>query len=48
MTRCEQELINGEVEIEAFLTHLAVDKEVSPSPQNQVMNEMGDIGSLSN
>jgi len=48
MTCREEELINGEAKIEAFLTHLAVDKEVSPSPQNQGMNEMGDIGSFSN
>ena len=29
MTRRKEELINGEAKIEAFLTHLAVDKEVS-------------------
>jgi hypothetical protein len=29
MTCREEELINGEAKIEAFLTHLAVDKEVS-------------------
>jgi hypothetical protein len=34
MTRHEEELINGEAEIEAFLTHLAVDKEVSLPTQN--------------
>ena len=38
MTRHEEELINGEAKIEAFLTHLAGDKEVSPSTQSQVMN----------
>jgi len=34
MTCREEELINGEAEIEAFLTHLAVDKEVSLPTQN--------------
>jgi len=35
-----EELINGEAKIEAFLTHLAVDKAVSPSTQNQAMNAL--------
>jgi hypothetical protein len=34
MTCREEELINGEAKIEAFLTHLAVDKEVSLPTQN--------------
>ena len=34
MTRREEELINGEAKIEEFLTHLAVDKEVSLPTQN--------------
>ena len=40
MTCREEELINSEAKIEAFLTHLAVYKEVSPSTQNQVMNAL--------
>jgi len=35
-----QDLINGEAKIEAFLTHLAVDKAVAPSTQNQAMNAL--------
>jgi len=35
-----QDLIDGEAKIEAFLTHLAVDKTVSPSTQNQAMNAL--------
>jgi len=35
-----QDLIGGEVKVEAFLTHLAVDKAVSPSTQNQTMNAL--------
>lgn len=35
-----QDLIDGEAKIEAFLAHLAVDKNVSPSTQNQAMNAM--------
>lgn len=31
---------NGEAKIEKFLTHLAVDKHVSPSTQNQAMNAL--------
>jgi hypothetical protein len=31
-------IINDEAKIEAFLTHLAVDKAVSPSTQNQALN----------
>ena len=34
------DLKNGETKIEAFLTHLAVDKAVSPSTQNQALNAM--------
>jgi len=34
MTRREEELINGGAKMEAFLTHLAVDKEVSLPTQN--------------
>jgi len=34
MTRREEKLINGKAKIEAFLTHLAVDKEVSLPTQN--------------
>jgi hypothetical protein len=32
-----QDLIDGEAKIEAFLTHLAVDKDVAPSTQNQAL-----------
>ncbi len=35
-----QDLIDGEAKIEAFLTHLAVDKNVAPSTQNQAMNAL--------
>jgi integron integrase len=35
-----QDLIDGEAKIEAFLTHLAVDKIVAPSTQNQAMNAL--------
>jgi len=35
-----QDLIGGEVKVEAFLTHLAVGKAVSPSTQNQAMNAL--------
>ena len=35
-----QDLIDGEAKIEAFLTHLAVDKGVAPSTQNQAMNAL--------
>ncbi len=34
------DLINGEDKIEAFLTHLAVEKNVAPSTQNQAMNAL--------
>ena len=37
---CREELMNGEAKIESFLTHLAVDKDVSPSTQNQTMNAL--------
>jgi len=30
----------GKIEIEAFLTHLAVDKKVAPSTQNQAFNAL--------
>ena len=36
----EEELINGEAKIEAFLTHLAVDKEVSLPIQNEALNPL--------
>ena len=39
-----QDLIDGEAKIEAFLTHLAVDKNVSPSTQNQAMNALVFLG----
>ena len=35
-----QDLIDGEARIESFLTHLAVDKDVAPSTQNQAMNAL--------
>lgn len=35
-----QDLIDDEAKIEAFLTHLAVDKAVAPSTQNQAMNAL--------
>jgi len=35
-----QDLIDGEARIETFLTHLAVDKTVAPSTQNQAMNAL--------
>lgn len=35
-----QDLIDGEAKIEDFLTHLAVDKAVAPSTQNQAMNAL--------
>jgi len=35
-----QDLIDGEAKIETFLTHLAVDKSVAPSTQNQAMNAL--------
>jgi len=35
-----QDLIDGEAKIEAFLKHLAVDKTVAPSTQNQAMNAL--------
>jgi len=35
-----QDLVDGEAKIEAFLTHLAVDKAVAPSTQNQAMNAL--------
>ena len=38
MTR--QDLAGGEAKIEEFLTHLAVEKAVSPSTQNQAVNAL--------
>jgi len=35
-----QDLIDGEAKIEAFMTHLAVDKDVAPSTQNHAMNAL--------
>jgi site-specific recombinase XerD len=35
-----EDLKNGEIKIEAFLTHLAVNKDVSASTQNQAMNAL--------
>jgi len=37
---CRNDLADGEEKIEAFLTHLAVDKSVAPSTQNQAMNAL--------
>jgi len=37
---CREGLMNDEDKVESFLTHLAVDKEVSPSTQNQAMNAL--------
>ena len=34
------DLKNGEQKIEAFLTHLAVKKNVAPATQNQAMNAL--------
>jgi hypothetical protein len=39
-THREEELLNEESKTEAFLTLLIVDKEVSSSRQNQVMNAL--------
>jgi site-specific recombinase XerD len=39
MTRRE-DLAEGEKKIEAFLTHLAVERNVSPATQNQAMNAL--------
>jgi hypothetical protein len=41
-----QDLIDGEAKIEAFLTHLAVDKDVAPSTQNH--EHLGRLLSCSN
>jgi hypothetical protein len=40
MTCREEELINGEAKIEAFLTHPAVNKEVSLPTQNEALNPL--------
>jgi len=37
---CREEIMNGEAKVESFLTHLAVDKGLSPSTQNQAMNAL--------
>jgi len=37
---CREGIINGEAKVEAFLTHLAGDREVSPPTQNQGMNAL--------
>lgn len=37
---CREDLNNGEAKIETFLTHLAVNKDVAPSTQNQAMNAL--------
>jgi site-specific recombinase XerD len=37
---CREDLMDGERKIEAFLTHLAVEENVSPSTQNQAMNAL--------
>jgi len=37
---CRGEIMNSEAKIEAFLTHLTVDKGLSPSTQNQAMNAL--------
>lgn len=38
--KSRQDLSNGEVKIEAFLTYLAMERTVSPSTQNQAMNAL--------
>jgi len=38
--RSREDLQNGEVKIEAFLTHLAVNKDIAPATQNQAMNAL--------
>ncbi len=38
--RSRLDLENGEKKIESFLTHLAVEKDISPSTQNQAMNAL--------
>jgi hypothetical protein len=37
---CREDLLPTEPKIEAFLTHLAVDKDVAPATQNQAMNAL--------
>ncbi len=37
---CRDDLKDGEAKIEAFLTHLAMDANVTPSTQNQAMNAL--------
>jgi len=39
--KSRDKLTEGELKIEHFLTHLAVDKQVAPSTQNQAMNALG-------
>jgi site-specific recombinase XerD len=38
--KSRKDLTDGEKKIEAFLTHLAVQKNVAPSTQNQAMNAL--------
>jgi hypothetical protein len=38
--KSRDELKEGELKIEQFLTHLAVHKKVAPSTQNQAMNAL--------
>jgi hypothetical protein len=38
--RSRDDLQNGEAKIEAFLTHLAVNKDIAPATQNQAMNAL--------
>ena len=38
--RSREDLASGAGKVEAFLTHLAVDKDVAPSTQNQAMNAL--------
>jgi len=40
MTRREEEPVNGEAKIQAFLAHLAVVKEASLPTQNQALNPL--------
>jgi len=39
--RSHENLTDGEVKTEMFLTHLAVHQHVSPTTQNQAMNALG-------
>ncbi len=42
--KSRDDLQNGEARIEAFLTHLAVNRDIAPATQNQAMNAT-DFGS---